>query len=265
MRTRKSNLGRWFVGYKKHTLRLWLGSVAEQVVLVPLMSWAAPANRQDLLFLETSLRYCRQHLEFVPELVVADMAYIHLKMQQRVRQELGVGIVTRLRSDFDLPKSIEPALTFRCAQGQSLEWLGLQPRDQLHWYAVRDPEPLCPWCPEQSRCPREFSFAPAEHEIVLGTVPVNSVTSKRLLRQVRSWIEASQSYEKNQLGLGKMYLNSLRYCWTMALLADTVCLLRAHALLKAGGDKPLLAELIPKQIPLGLELPLRKPNVKNLQ
>jgi hypothetical protein len=218
------------------------------------MSWAAPANRQDLLFLEPSLRYGHKFLDCVPDLLVADMAYIHLQMQRRVRQELGVGIVTRLRADFDLPKAIEPGVLLRCAQGQPLEWLGLHEREQLHWFAVRDPQPLCPWCPQQSRCPREFSFAPTDHEIVFGTIPVNSGTARRLLRQVRSWIEASQSYEKNQLGLGKLYLNSLRFCWTMTLLADTICLLRAHALLKASAGKPWLKDLMPEQIPLGLEL-----------
>jgi hypothetical protein len=253
VRTRKSNQGKWFVGYKKHTLRLWLTSVAGQVVLVPLMSWAAPANRQDLLFLEPSLRYCHRQLEFVPELLVADMAYIHLQMQRRLREELGVGVVTRLRGDFDLPKAVEPGLTLRCAEGQPLEWLGLHQREQLHWFAVRDPQPLCPWCEKQSRCPREFSFAPADHEIVFGTVPVSSPTARRLLRQVRSWIEASQGYEKNQLGLAKMHLNGLRFCWTMALLADTVCLLRAHALLKSPPAKPILSDLIPRQMALSFD------------
>ena len=88
-RTRKSNHGKWLVGYKKHTFRLWLANIAEQVVLVPLMSWATPAHRQDVLFLEPSLRYCRQHLEFAPGLVVADMAYIHLEMQRRVQKHWG--------------------------------------------------------------------------------------------------------------------------------------------------------------------------------
>jgi hypothetical protein len=234
-------------------LRLWLSNVVEQVVLVPLMSWAAPANRQDLLFLEPSLRYCQQHLELVPELVVADMAYTDFKMQHRLRQEMGVGIVTRLRGNYDLPKAIEPGVSFSCAQGQPLEWLGLHEREQLHWFAVRDAQPLCPWCPEQSRCPREFSFRPVDHEIVFGTVPTNSPTAKRLLRQVRTWIEATQSYEKNQLGLGKIYLNSLRFCWIMALLADTVCLLRAQAILRNPPVKSLLGGLAPNQMKFKFE------------
>jgi hypothetical protein len=48
---------------------------------------------------------------------------------------------------------------------------------------------------------------------------------------VRSWVEPAQAYEKNLLGLKRMFLNSLRLCWTVSLLADAVVLLRALALL----------------------------------
>jgi hypothetical protein len=39
----------------------------------------------------------------------------------------------------------------------------------------------------------------------------------------------------------------------MVLLADTVCLLRAQALLKNSMAKPPLTQLIPRQLPLGLD------------
>jgi hypothetical protein len=217
------------------------------------MTWAAPANRADVLFLEPSLRYCHQHLDFAPDFVVADMAYINLAMQRRLREELHIGMVTRLRPDFDLSKSIEPALSLRCRQGQKLQWLGLHEKDQLHWFGVEDPDPLCPFCWEQSRCARQFSFAPSDHEIVLGTVPLNSGVAQKLLRQVRSWIEATQSYEKNQLGLGRIFLNSLRLTWIVALLADTVSLLRAHALLRHSPAPSHLLELMPTQALLDLD------------
>jgi hypothetical protein len=225
----------------------------DAVLLVPLMTWVAPANRGDVLFLEPSLRYCQKHLDFLPDLVVGDMAYINLAMQRRVREELHVGIVTKLRPDFDLPKAVEPGLTPRCVQGQKLEWLGLHEGEKLHWFGVREANPLCPWCWQQSQCPREFSFAPSDHEIVFGTVPVNSLTGKTLLRKVRPWIEATQSYEKNQLGLGSMFLNSLRLTWIMALLADTVSILRARALLSHEPAKETLFELMPNQINLDFD------------
>jgi hypothetical protein len=226
----------------------------EAVLLVPLMSWTAPANRGDVLFLEPCLRYIRHHLNFTPSLVVADMAYINMAMQTRLRQQMQVGVLTHLPPNYDLPKKVEPALAMRCAQGQKLQWLGLHEKEQLHWFGVApESNPLCLWCWQASRCPREFSFAPTDHEIVLGTIPLSTPLARKLLRQTRSWIEATQSYEKNQLGLSKMFFNSLRLTAIIDLLADTVSLLRAHALLCEEPDANLLEQLMPKQLKLELE------------
>jgi hypothetical protein len=251
-RTVKSGQSRWFVGYKKHTLRLWVGETIGPILLAPLISWAAPGNRCDVLFLEPSLRYCHHQLGFVPDLVVGDLAYINVKVQRRLREQFHVGIVTPLKRDFELSKAAETGLTFRCRQGQKLEWLGLNDAEQLHWFAVRDPHPICNWCWEQGACPREFAFAPSDHETVFGTVPVQSIAAQKLLGQVRKWIEASQSYEKNQLGLTSLFLNSLRLTWIFALLADTVCLLRCKASLVLPSNRPMLFELFPAQMQLDL-------------
>ena len=247
-RTVKSGQSRWFVGYKKHTLRLWVGETVGPVLLAPLMSWAAPGNRCDVLFLEPSLRYCHHQLGFTPDLVVGDLAYISVDVQRRLREQLQVGVVTPLKRDFELPKAAETGLTFRCRQGQKLEWLGLNEVEQLHWFGVRDPQPICNWCWEQGRCPREFAFAPNDHETVFGTVPVQSIVARKLLGQVRKWIEASQAYEKNQLGLANLFLNSLRLTWTFVLLADTACLLRCKARLALPTRRPMLFDLFPTQM-----------------
>jgi hypothetical protein len=77
--------------------------------------------------------------------------------------------------------------------------------------------------------------------------------AQRLIRSVRSWIEPSQSFEKNQLGLKMMFLNSLRLCWATSLLADSAALLRVLATLKDPPAKPLLYELFPVQSQLPLE------------
>ncbi|MBE0540973.1 MAG: hypothetical protein IH623_06280 [Verrucomicrobia bacterium] len=46
-------------------------------------------------------------------------------------------------------------------------------------------------------------------------LPLNTRPAQRLLQQVRPWIEPAQSYEKNQLGFGQMFFNSLRFTWCM--------------------------------------------------
>src|SRR5437762_1059569 len=95
-RTIKTGHSRWFVGYKKHTLRVRLRQCEHKVLLAPLISWAVPAHRGEALFLEPSLLYCKKQLDWTPDIVVGDMAYINLQKQQRTRQELNVAVVTKL-------------------------------------------------------------------------------------------------------------------------------------------------------------------------
>jgi len=254
IRSLKTGHSRWFIGYKKHSLRLWLPQRSEAVLLAPLISWTAPANRGDVLFLEPSLRYIRKQLDFTPALVVADMAYINMASQRRLREELQVGVITQLPPNYDLPKEIEPAVLMRCSQGQELEWLGLRQNERLHWFGVADPaQGLCSRCWQASQCPREFSFAPSQHEIALGTIPLNTRTAQRLLKQTRPWIEATQSYEKMQLGLRHMFLNSLRLAAILSQLTDLVMLLRAHALLNEPKESHVLAAMMPSQLNLVLD------------
>jgi len=218
-----------------------------------MVSWAVPANRGEALFLWPSLHYCSRRLEWLPDIVVGDMGYIHLEVQRKIREQLGVTALTKLRPDMKLAPPFTIELVPRCAQGQVLNWLGLEARDQLHWFGVTDAEPLCLRCWDQSRCERQFSYAPADHEILFGQIPLASRVAKILLEKVRPWIEPAQSYEKNQLGLNQMFLNSLFVTWVNCLLADTVVLLRAHALLSHPGKSSLLQELIPHQMSLGLD------------
>ena len=247
-RSLKSGQSRWFVGYKKHTLRLWLNGYAGRVLFVPLVSWVAPASRADVDLLWPSVRYCAVELKWLPQIVVGDKAYINLQMQRRIREQWEVAVVTRLRADMNLPPPFEPGPVAVCAQGQRLEWLGYEVADQLHWFGASEIQPLCPWCWQQASCPRQFAYAPAAHEILFGRIPLASRVSHQLLRQARSWIEASQAYEKNRLGLSQVFLNSLRLTWVLGLLADTVLLLRARAVLSRPPSTPLLEELIPQQL-----------------
>lgn len=252
-RSLKSGQSRWYIGYKKHSLRLWLPYFKNHIVLVPLVSWAAPASRGECLFLAPSIHYCTKALNFTPDIVVGDMAYINLTIQRQLREKQNVAVITKCRPDMNLPEVFDSPTKMTCEQGQRLEWLGLEERDQLHWFGVTDPQPLCWRCWEQSTCPKQFAHAPKEHEIFYGALPSNSRVARRLLYQCRPWIEASQAYDKHQLGLSDYFLNSLPFCWQACLLTDTVALLRARALLDLPEkiEHPL-KELIPTQFQLPL-------------
>jgi hypothetical protein len=252
-RTRKHGHSRWFVGYKKHTLRLWLHAYDQGVLLVPLMSWLAPGHRGDALFLRPSLHWCQQHLQWLPDIVLADMAYINLETQRRIREQWQVCVLTKLRPDMKLVARFEAGPIAVSHQGQRLEWLGFEPRDQLHWFGVNQHPALCDMCWEQHGCPRHFAHAPGEHEILFGSMPLSSPVAQKLITEVRAWAEACQSYEKNQLGLKRMFFNSLRLTWMLGLLADSISLLRASALLTDPQQNSPLREMMPHQLSLDLK------------
>lgn len=182
------------------------------------------------------------------------MGYVASPLKRACRQRWQVAVVTHLRADMKL---VEPFVSEReatCEQGQPLQWLGYDVQDDLHWFAPWPPAELCSQCWQASACPRQFAYAPAAHETLLGLLPLNTLAAQRLLQQVRPWIEASQSYEKNQLGLGQMFFNSLRLTWCMSLLADAAALLRARALLHAApSDRALLTDLALQQGELHFE------------
>src|ERR1035437_8765227 len=136
------------------------------------------------------------------------------------------------------------------------------------WLGTGAQPELCRRCWEAARCPRQFAYPPAPHETLLGRLPLASRLAQQVLQQMRPWIEPAQSFEKNQLGLGDVFVNSLLFTWTMALLADAAVLLRARALLGRPTRRPLLVDLMPSQLSLelGAETPvpfLPKPNANS--
>lgn len=212
------------------------------------MTWAAPANRGESLFLWPTLRHCAQRLPWLPKWVVGDMAYISLSTQRRIREELDVAVVTRLRPDMHLVDPYASDGVPRCPQGERLEWLGYDSISQEQGFGAPAQAELCTWCWNQGRCPREFSYPASDHEILIGLLPQAAPLAKHLMEKVRPWVEPAQSYEKHQLGLRRFFLNSLHLTWVMTLLADAVVLLRAHALLSSPQASPPLGPLTPKQL-----------------
>ena len=246
-RTFKTGQSRWYVGYKKHTLRLWWREHEASVLLVPLVSWITPANFFEGALLAPSLHYCQRTWQWWPKIVVADMSYMAAKLKSLCRTRWDVAVLTRLRSDMRL---IPPYVTWnqtQCHQGQPLRWLEYAPEQDLQWFGVAEPADCCPHCWEASTCPRQFAFAASQHETLFGLLPLASLPAQKLLTQVRGWIEPAQSYEKNQLGLNAAFLNSLRLTWCMALLADAAVLLRVHAMINAPTQRPLLCNLLAHQ------------------
>jgi hypothetical protein len=251
-RTLKTGQSRWFVGYKKHTLRLWLPTAHRSVTLLPLVSWVTPGNVAEGGLLVPSLRWCRRHLGWWPGIVVADMGYLSAVSKQAARTGWQTAVVTKLRTDMRLLPPYVSAAQVECPQGQPLAWWEHEPASGQQWFRAPAAAEYCAHCWEASSCPRHFGYAVDQHETLFGLIPLASQVSARLLRQVRPWIEPAQSFEKNQLGLGQMFFNSLRLTWQMSLWADSAVLLRTMAWLDTPTETSLLRGLQPQQMEFGL-------------
>lgn len=220
------------------------------MLLIPLVSWVTPANTSEGCLLKPSVHHCYQRWQWRPDFIVGDMGYIDAETKRLIRETWGVAVVTRLKENMNLVAPFQTPTQTACHHGQPLQWLGYEPSDQLHWFGVTDPNPLCACCWQASDCPRQFAFSPSDHETLLGLLPMNTQVSRRLLHQVRPWIEPAQSYEKNQLGLSQIFFNSLRLTWVMSLMADAAVLLRAKAMIDSPVTSLPMFELTPKQMNL---------------
>jgi hypothetical protein len=251
-RTVKTGHTRWYVGYKKHSLRLWLPTHHESVTLLPLVSWVTPANVHESRLLLPSLHWVRRQLGWWPGIVVGDMGYLSADIKRAARLGWNTAVITKLRADVPMQPPYVGPTRVECPQGQELEWWEHDAEESVQWFRAPPEAESCRWCWEAARCPRHFGYPSEEHETFFGAVPLASRLSQRLLQQVRPWIEPAQSFEKNQLGLGQMFFNSLRLTAQMSQWADSAVLLRTMAWLDTPPQRDLLSALRARQLELDL-------------
>lgn len=207
----------------------------------------------DGYLLKPSIQHCFRRFDWRPDIVTGDLGYIHQQTKKEIRQNWQVAVITKMKAGMNMVAPFEAWNRAACPQGQPLQWVGYFEDDQHHWFRVNDPHPLCNTCWEQTTCERQFSHAPAEHETLLGLLPLNTLSAQQILRQVRSWIEPCQSFEKNLLGLNDQFLNSLRLTWCLGLMTDSVVLLRSLAMLSEPGNRMLFDQIFPRQMRLDFD------------
>ena len=161
-RSLKAGHTRFYVGYKKHTLRLWLRRYEPAVLLIPLVSWATPGHVPEGYLLKLSIRQCQQRLGWRPDIVVGDLGYIHQQTKQEIRQQWNVAVVTKLKCDMRIIEPFDAWDQMSCQQGQALQWLGYEKTDSLHWFGVPAGESLCRCCWEARTCAKEFGYGTIE-------------------------------------------------------------------------------------------------------
>ena len=147
------------------------------------MTWVAPANVAEGGLLVPSLHYCQRRWSWWPRWIVVDMGYLAAEAKRYCRERWQAAILTKVRTDMKLVAPYVSWQRAECPQGQPLQWLGYEGRDQEHWFGVAEgPAPaLCGSCWEATQCPRQFAFAASDHESLLGLLPLASRPAQVLL------------------------------------------------------------------------------------
>ena len=194
---------------------------------------AEPANLADGGLLNPLLEAGISRLNFLPDIVVADMGYVDKEVKNQLRTQYGVAVVTRAKKDMVVPESCDENGCPCCPQGQRLVWDHYVIEEFSHLYYPPPEGDICMICPEQSRCKKEFWLPPEKHETFFGLIPLHSRLAKQLLVRIRPLVEAGFETDKNRFNLSGFFINSLELARTLSYLADACNILTITADLKA--------------------------------
>jgi hypothetical protein len=192
-----------------------------------------PANISDGSLLQPLLEAGRSRLNFLPDIVVADMGYVDQEIKRLLRTQYGVALVTRARSNMAAPQNCEEDGCPCCNQGQRLIWERYVIEEFSHLYYPPAEGEICMICPEQSRCKKEFRFPPEYHETFFGLIQLHSRLAKQLLVRIRPQVEAGFETDKNRFNPSGFFLNSLELARTLSYLADACNILTLTADLRS--------------------------------
>jgi hypothetical protein len=216
-----------------------------------------PANLSDSGLLKPLLEAARSRLNFLPDIVVADMGYIDQEIKKQLRTQYGVAVVTRAKSNMLAPEECEEDGCPSCPQGQRLIWECYVSHEKGHLYHPPSRGDICMICPEKNPCQKEFRFPPDDHETFLGMIPLHSRLAKQLLARIRPLVEAGFEADKNRFNLSGFFINSLELACTLSYLADACNILTLAAEFRSHHGRRY--KEVDRQSLRQLELPLGPP------
>lgn len=187
----KTNMNRYFVGYRKHTI-----VCHSKQGPVPLISITLPANVHDVNVLLPLLEKLKQVEDLKLEYLVADLGYFDQDVNVEALSKHDVILSTDVKKNTVLPEDMNKDLQFVCPQDYPLIWDSFN-RDTLDvWFKGDDSH--CPSCLFNPTCPKFFSKNYLENPLVNSPVPHGTELHKRL-HKFRKQVELNFAIESNSL------------------------------------------------------------------
>lgn len=247
-RSKKSGKSPYFVGYKKHTLKVILPELGK---VISLCSITAPANEPDGSFYLPLLGRAVEGSGLTIAAVCGDLGYCSQELKRESRQRYGAPLVTGVKSNTVFSELFNPNGNPTCEEGIRLEFLEYDPSTQELIYKGTEE---CNSCPLMGTCPREFAFPCHLHETLLCPIPYHTELSLRLRKKIRPLSEPTFSEEKHIFNLAHVQMKSLDFAAVLSDLADICKVLKVMAGFKQNKGKVRYTRTRPGSIQL--ELPL---------
>ena len=150
-RRKKRDRSARFVGYRVHTLSV---TDVETGIAFPMLSLAVAANHHDLPVMEPLLALA-QAIGLDLKLLVRDQGYASAPIQEKLRREHGILLITPSEKKALTPEDVEPdtgAVFCHGACETPMAWLGHDDETGEHVFHCERDDHACPF---DASCPKE--------------------------------------------------------------------------------------------------------------
>lgn len=189
-------------------------------LMVPLVSFIAPANVHEREFLNPMIRNSKNELSLHINIILGDMSYISSEQKMQLRRQSHTAVLTRVRENMQPPKEYFDYGCPECLEGIPLCWDGYDAETEMHCYTTPIDNPTCDTCWQHGNCYQELYVSPSIDEHHFGMIPLHTKVSQRLLQKIRPQVERGFENDKNKLYLNRFFVNSLKLAKILGHLSD---------------------------------------------
>lgn len=218
-RAKKKNKSEFFIGFKKHTISVFL---PDENISLPLCSIVKPANVHDSLVVEEMVKLAKSQ-KIPVRIITADLAYHDAGKTKKLWVNYGVALITGKKSNTVLPDEVDDNCAPTCDAGKALVWDRFENESKSHCYVCPLSRPA--ECFHYPVCLLEKWIPMDVHPIMFAPIPWHTSLSG-MIRDARKYVEGVFGRQKCNDNLSNITLKGTNNVQFLSIIADGVDVLK---------------------------------------
>lgn len=214
-RSNKKNKSNTFLGYKKHTISMF---IPDENISLPLCSIAAPADVHEVTLVQELIKYAKS-LDIPVKILSADLGYYDTDRTAEIQEKEGVTLVTGIKSNTILPPDVDDRCAPLCEAGIGMKWDAYDEKTKSHCYICPMENPAS--CLNYPVCLLEKTVYSNIHPVIFGGIPLSSNLHSHIA-DVRKYVEGVFARQKNNDNLKDITLKGTKNFQFIFAIADGV-------------------------------------------